>query len=126
MTDPGRIFLQERGGPIDATALFEALRLASDGVSRVAERQSEDAKVLREMSETLHQIDKRLALVESVGFVAKLEEHERRLIKLEGQENRREGALSLGSWILRNWPALFGYIALVVVLFDKGALKVGV
>lgn len=126
MVDQVRTLMQEqldKGGALDVSTLLEALRMSSEGVARVAEQQSEHAKILREMSDTLHAIDKRLILLESGGVVAKLDDHEKRLTLLEADKNRRDGAMGLGTWFVKNWPGVLGFLVLIAVLADKGIIR---
>lgn len=76
------------------------------------------------MGQTLHSIDKRLTILENGGVQAKVDDHEKRLAVLEAEENRRKGAIGLGGWFVKNWSALVGYVGLIVVLIEKGIVRV--
>lgn len=115
LADPARL---------DASTILEALRISAEGVSRVAEQGSEQARQLKEISDTLHNMDKRLALLENGGVSTKVDDHEKRIAVLEAAENIRKGALGMGGWLVKNWPALLGYIGLIVVLIEKGIVRV--
>ena len=69
-------------------------------------------------------MDKRLALLENGGVSTKVDDHEKRIAVLEAAENIRKGALGMGGWLVKNWPALLGYIGLIVVLIEKGVVRV--
>ena len=120
-----RHFLQEAlGDGLGASAILQALQSSAEGVSRVAEQGREHARQLKEISETLHVIDKRLAVVESGSVQAKVDDHEKRIVVLEAEENRRKGALGMGGWMVKNWPAMIGYIALALLAVEKGIVRV--
>lgn len=125
MSEPKRALLQEAlaGDPsqIPIAAILEAIRALSDGIGRVAEQGAEHARILKDMGETLHNVDKRLMLLEHGG--AKLDDHEKRLAALEAKENRRDGALGFGAWLVKNWPAILAFIALGAWLSSEGVVK---
>lgn len=126
MPETVKSFLQEKPADpsrLDVSTLLEAIRISAEGVSRVAEQGSEHSRHLREISETLHSMDKRLALVENGGVSTKVDDHEKRIAVLEAAENMRKGAIGLGGWVVKNWPAMVGYIGLIVVLVEKGIVK---
>lgn len=126
MPDGGKSFLQDKladPARLDAATILEALRISAEGVGRVADQGVEHGILLKEMGQTLHSIDKRLTILENGGVQAKVDDHEKRLAMLEAQENQRKGAIGLGGWIVKNWPALVGYIGLIVVMLEKGILK---
>lgn len=126
MSDPVKSFLQDKlADPprLDAETMLEALRISAEGVRRVADQGVEHGQLLKEMGQTLHSIDKRLTVLENGGVQAKVDDHEKRLAVLEAEENRRKGAIGLGVWVVKNWPALVGYIGLIVVMIEKGLVK---
>lgn len=126
MSDAVKTFLQDAladPSRLDAATILEALRISAEGVRRVADQGVEHGQLLKEMGQTLHSIDKRLTVLETGGVQAKVDDHEKRLAVLEAEENRRKGAIGLGGWIVKNWPALVGYVGLIVVMIEKGLVK---
>lgn len=126
MSDPVKSFLQDKladPSRLDAETMLEALRISAEGVRRVADQGVEHGQLLKEMGQTLHSIDKRLTVLENGGVQAKVDDHEKRLAVLEAEENRRKGAIGLGGWVVKNWPALVGYIGLIVVMIEMGLVK---
>lgn len=127
MEDAVKSFLQDKlsdPGRLDAATILEALRISAEGVGRVADQGVEHSQLLKEMGQTLHSIDKRLTVLENGGVQGKVDDHEKRLAVLEAEENRRKGAIGLGGWMVKNWPALVGYIGLIVVLIEKGIVRI--
>lgn len=126
MSDAVKSFLQDKladPSRLDAATILEALRISAEGVGRVADQGVEHGQMLKEMGQTLYSIDKRLTLLENGGVQTKVDDHEKRLAVLEAEENRRKGAIGLGGWVVKNWPALVGYIGLIVVMIEKGLVK---
>ncbi len=126
MSDAVKTFLQDKladPSRLDAETMLEALRISAEGVRRVADQGVEHGQLLKEMGQTLHSIDKRLTVLENGGVQAKVDDHEKRLAVLEAEENRRKGAIGLGGWVVKNWPALVGYVGLIVVMIEKGLVK---
>lgn len=126
MSDAVKTFLQDAladPSRLDAATILEALRISAEGVRRVADQGVEHGQLLKEMGQTLHSIDKRLTVLETGGVQAKVDDHEKRLAVLEAEENRRKGAIGLGGWIVKNWPALVGYVGLIVVMIERGLVK---
>ena len=95
---------------------IEALRSINRNLERLYQRSDEQGQ-------TLHTIDLRLTRIESNSVSAEVGELKSKVDQLESDRDRREGALSLGNWLLRNWPALVALLVLAgVVLKANGKL----
>lgn len=83
-------------------------------------------EVIHTMNNTAQKIDALTReVVEAKGLPAdlaalevRLGMAEARLALLEAAENKRVGAMGLGNWLLKHWPAILGLIALAVLVLE--------
>ena len=104
-------------------AMIECLRQIADG-------NKTQSKILDGMQVELRDVRERVIRIEATevkGAIDKVnrraDDLEDRVDKLEAIEDRRTGALNLTNWVLRNWPAVVGYIVLAaIMLLSKGGV----
>jgi len=120
------VFTSMTGDQLGHLALIEAIRANTDAVQRLARHGETVDHKLDDINRALGRIDTRLAVVEQSSISIQVEEHKRelrefedRLRRLEDEAQQRKGAMGLFEWIGRNWPALLGFIALVMLLVTK-------
>lgn len=105
-------------------AMIECLRSLADGNKKTgqvlegmqAELRDVRERVIRiEASEFKLEVQEARAAVESAKREADLEiaAIDKRVLALEADKNRRDGALSLVEWVGRNWPAIIGFVLLI-------------
>lgn len=109
-------------GSVEHMALIHALRTVSDGMKRLGEQQDRQSKKIDQVLDVSHSLDKRLTVIESNSVAKVVEDHEERIHKLENSEERRAGAVSAWEWLLKSWPALVGFVALLGALVATGRL----
>jgi hypothetical protein len=120
--------------PVDVAqmAMIECLRQIADGNKKLG-------TVLEGMQSEIRDVRERLIRIEASEFKAELtsakNEIERlrkedlkamdaRVDALELDKGRRDGVISAWDWLLKSWPALVGFIGLVVaVLLANGRIK---
>lgn len=86
----------------------EALRQVITQLERLNTRDDEKTKLL-------HSMDNRLTKIESNKLERVVTEHEKRIDALESKDDRREGALSFGAWLVKAVPWAVGAAVLAVV-----------
>lgn len=93
---------------------LEALRQITDNLKRLNNKM--DAQ-----SDKMNAMDVRLAKMESGRVETDIDEIRGMLLRvkdrlaiLEIDKGRREGAIGAWEWLMSSWPALIGFIALVV------------
>lgn len=101
-------------------AVIHALRTAADGMKRLGEQQDRMSGKIDDIGKGVHDIDKRLAIIEGNSLNTVVKEHDARLGRLEEAEQRREGAVKLWDFVLKSWPAIAGFITLLVLLVATG------
>ncbi len=95
---------------------IEALRQITDNLKRLNDRSEEQGR-------TLHSIDNRLIRIESNSVNSDVAALKEKVDGLERERDRREGALGLTNWLLRNWLSLAGIVVVIaVVLKANGKL----
>lgn len=126
MSDPS-VFTQLADDQLGRLALIEAIRANTDAVQRLARHGEGQDHKLDEITKSLAKIDTRLALLENNSLKSEvaqqrkdIEEQDGRLRTLEAEREQRKGAMGLFDWIAKNWPAIIGFVALVVLLVSKG------
>lgn len=118
-------------------ALIEAVRANTDAVSRMAGQSEALGAKMDRMNESIHGLDRRISLIENntverdlermrsmlkeqeASFDNKCEALDVRVTELEGERNRRIGALGFVEWIGKNWPAVIGFVFIVVLLVTR-------
>lgn len=96
-------------------ALIQALRSATDEMKRLGHQQDRQASSIDEVSNVVHSIDKRLAIIEANSLTHRVEKVETDVSKLKEAEQRRQGAIGMIDWVGRNWPLLLAIIALIAI-----------
>lgn len=119
----GEFFVPASESQVSGLSLIHAMRTMSDGMSRLADQQDRQSSKLGEVSEVIHGMDKRLAIIEANSLARMVDEHEKRIEALEIDKQRREGAINLADWFFKNWPGIIGFVALaMMVLVATGQL----
>ncbi len=112
----------------DAAQLIEIEVLRS-----ISDRQKETATILagvqdeiRGVREQVQDTRERVIRIESnqldrtvANLAEKVESNGKRIDALEADKDRRDGAIGLGNWALRSWPALIGFALLVAVILKS-------
>lgn len=105
-------------------AMIEAMRQLGDNgkaTNRILEGMQVELKDVRERVIRIEASETKEAVIK---VDARVDELDDRVTVLEAAELRRDGALRLTNWTLRNWPAIIGYIVLAaIVLFANGRLQ---
>jgi hypothetical protein len=116
-------------------AVIECLR-------QIADANKKTGQVLEGMQTELRDVRERVIRIEASEFKAEVQqtkaeiaearalvnteiaELEARVVVLEVDKNRRDGAISGWEYLLKSWPALVGFVAvIVVVLLANGKLS---
>lgn len=104
-------------------AIVEAIRLVGETMSRIADRQDVLSGKMAEQGETLHAIDKRLAVFENNSLATTVKDLEQRVTALELTGARQQGAVGVGEWITRNWIAIVALLGSVAIIIKIGVLR---
>ena len=116
-------FVSKRESDVESMAFIHALRANADGMKRLGDQLDRQSGKLDRVGDLVHDIDKRLAVIEENSLSSKVSDIEERVHKLEDSEQRRLGAVGLFEWAGKSWPAVVGFISLVVyVIIDKANL----
>jgi hypothetical protein len=109
-----------REGDVQHLALIHALRANADAVKRVGVQQDRISDKIGTVHDLVHDIDKRLAVIEGNSLSATVSELDERVQHLEQQEQRRIGAVGLWEWGNKSWPAIIAFISLIgYAVLDK-------
>lgn len=96
---------------------IEALRQITDNLKGIRDEAKEDRKLL-------HEIHTRVVRIETKETGERMDDLEGRVAVLEADKNRRDGAISAWDWLLKSWPNIVGFFALIVaILALTGKLK---
>lgn len=98
---------------VQLLALIHALRSATDEMKRLGHQQDRQASSIEDVSNVVHSIDKRLAVIEANSLTRRVEVVEVDVQKLKEAEQRRQGAIGMVDWLGRNWPLVIGGVVLV-------------
>jgi hypothetical protein len=131
VADPASQYLQEalgkaaKGGEsaVGHAAIVEALRLVGETMSRIADRQDILSGKMAEQGETLHAIDKRLAVFENNSLTSTVKSLEARVSALELTGARQQGAVGVGEWLTRNWIAIVALLGSLAIVIKVGVLR---
>jgi hypothetical protein len=82
-------------------------------MKRIADQQDRISGKIDSTSEVIHDIDKRLAVIEGNSLSTTVAHHDERLTLLENAEERRKGAVGLWDFVLKSWPAIIGFVLLI-------------
>ena len=127
MARPPRPKLMMPVGDAEAAQIIEieALRQIVDNLKRLNERSDAMSTLITNQTDAINGVDKRLIRIESNqldGTVQKLanqvETSAKRIAALEADKNRRDGAIGIMEWLLKSWPALVGFIAMVLIVLQ--------
>ena len=122
---PPQNLLQEhldKPGELDLASLVRSVALLAGKMDQIVREGDDHKNQLREISDTLHKLDKRLAVFESNSVASQVKGHEQRLAKLEAAEQRQIGALGTLGWLAKNWPALIGFGTLAAVFLKQNGV----
>lgn len=112
----------DKAGELDLASLVRSVALLAGKMDQIV-REGDDHKTqLKEISDTLHKLDKRLAVFESNSVASQVKDHEQRIAKLEATEQRQIGAFGVVGWLTKNWPALFGFGTLAAVFLKQNGV----
>jgi len=104
--------------------VLHALQTTSEGIKRLADHQDRQSLQITSVSDVVHSMDKRLAIMEANSLLTRVEKHGERLDALEDKEQRRAGAVNAAEWGLKHWPGVVGFIALIMtVLIATGKVN---
>lgn len=119
--DPAPFLVPSNEAGVENLALIHALRANADAMKRLGAQQDRMSGKIDTMHNVVHDIDKRLAVIEGNSLASKVEEIEKEVDKLKEAEQRRQGAIGLGEWFAKSWPSLIAFLALVVyVILNEG------
>lgn len=107
---------------VNNLAIIHALRATADGMKRIAEQQDEAHKQMNAALAGIHDIDKRLAIIEANSLTHRVEVLDARVQVLEDERQRRLGAVGLVDWISRNWPLALASVGVLVYLVLNGGI----
>lgn len=120
---PGELFVPMNESDVSNLSLIHALRATSDQMKRVADQQDRMSGKMDSVSNVVHDIDKRLAVIEGNSLQTTVKEHDERLAALEAAEQRRVGAIGLWDFVLKSWPAVLGFLILLAALVATGKIN---
>lgn len=89
----------------------EVLKLVHDTRERVIRMESKDHAVAIAALESKHAAA--VAKLET-----KIEAQDAKINRLQSERDRRDGAMTLTNWVLRNWPSVIGLIALILLILQ--------
>jgi polyhydroxyalkanoate synthesis regulator phasin len=121
--DDGDFMVPANEGDINTLAVIHALRATADGMKRIAEQQDESHRQMTAALAGIHEIDKRLAIIEANSLTHRVEALDTRVQVLEDERQRRLGAVGLVDWISRNWPLALASIGVLVYLVLNGGVE---
>lgn len=105
--------------------LIHALRVNADAMKRIADQQDRISGKVDSVSDVIHDIDKRLAVIEGNSLSTIVKHHDERITELEDAEQRRRGAIGLWEFVLKSWPTVIGFALLIAaVLVANGRVHV--
>jgi hypothetical protein len=110
-------------GDVHNLAVIHALRTTADGMKRLADQQDQYRDQISEIVQGIHQIDKRLSIIEANSLTHRVDAHDLRIKVLEDDRQRRIGAVGLVEWMGKNWPAIALFVALVVYMVINNGAK---
>lgn len=112
------------GSDVEHLALIHAMRATSDAVKRIGAQQDRISNKIDVVHDCVHDIDKRLAVIEGNSLSTAVKEIGERVSKLEGQDLRRQGAIGLWEWGNKSWPVILAFTTLIgyTVLEKVGVL----
>ena len=90
---------------------IEALRQITDNLRRLNDK-------MDKQSDDIRSIDARLIRIESDSVNAAVRKLEGEVEALKQDKNRRDGALGLVEWTVKNWPGLIGLVLMIVVVLQ--------
>lgn len=117
------LFMPVQDTDISNLSLIHALRANSDQMKRVADQQDRMSSKMDAVGNVVHDIDKRLAIIEGNSLASAVKDHDERLAALEASEQRRAGAVGLWDFMLKSWPAVLGFLVLLVGLAVTGRIN---
>jgi hypothetical protein len=133
----GEVLTAQSDDNLGRMALIEAVRANTDAVSRMAQDMRSVGTKLDDVNNSIHGLDKRMALIENNTVerdLERLRQHYHSLEKkiddcdsamdgrvglLEAAAERRVGAIGLVEWFGKNWAAvvaIVGFLAYLVVI----------
>lgn len=118
------VFIPVGETDVSNLSLIHALRATSDQMKRVADQQDRMSGKMDSVSNVVHDIDKRLAVIEGNSLSSAVKDHDERLAALEAAEQRRQGAVGLWDFVLKSWPAVLGFVVLLAGLLVTGKVNV--
>lgn len=107
---------------VNGLAIIHALRTAADGMKRLADQQDRSDSKLDTVLEKINDTNTRLTVIEKSDIGLLLKDHEVRLSLLEDERQRRVGAIGLWDFVLKSWPAILAFAALIALLTATGTI----
>lgn len=115
---------------IGRLALIEAVRACTDAVTRMGHHAETQDNELKAIGKTLGEMNTRLALLENSSLklqvernVTTIERLSDRVDALEKAEDRRSGAMGFGEALVRWWPTVVLFVAVIAVLVVTGKIS---
>ncbi|RKF23387.1 hypothetical protein D6851_02635 [Altericroceibacterium spongiae] len=119
------IFTPTSDDQMGRLALIEAIRANTDAVNRLSRHSEMQDRKFEEITTALARIDTRLALLERDDLRSDVEDLQSRIKPLEDDRQQRKGAMGLLEWWFKNWPAVVGFVGMImVVLIATGKVDV--
>ncbi|WP_159641825.1 hypothetical protein [Sphingorhabdus sp. 109] len=116
------------------TLEIEVLRQITDALHRAADRGDRTESKLDDIGNILHKVDNRLTVIENNSLDREVERNrvsianlDKRVLYLEASNLRREGAMGIVEWGVKNWPAIIGFFILIAIILEvTGQINIGV
>lgn len=86
---------------------IQALRQITDNLGRLNDG-------MTKLNDSVQGVDRRLIRIESNKVEPELAQLRKDVDELRAEKFRRDGALGLAQWFFRNWPAVIGYVGLIL------------
>jgi hypothetical protein len=109
-------------GHVNFAEILSALVSTASKLESVMRQQNDDKAQLKEIVDTLHKLDKRMAVFESNSVAGLVKDHEQRIAKLEARGYRQEGALGVVDWLAKNWPSLIAVGTMAAIFLRQNGL----
>lgn len=98
---------------------IEAIRQVTDNLRRLNGHAEKTNEALDRVGERLHSIDIRLVKIESNRVSEEVSKLQAEVDLLKQDKARREGALGLGNWVLKNWPSIIGILLIALLILKS-------
>jgi uncharacterized protein YaaN involved in tellurite resistance len=115
------------------TLEIEVLRQITDALNRAADRGDRTEAKLDDIGNILHKMENRLTVIETNSLEREVDRNrvsisnlDKRVLHLEASSLRREGAMGIVEWAVKNWPGIIGFFVLIAVILEvTGQIDIG-